>query len=135
VPKATLFENLLKGHMKRAGIRFQAQFPVKYGKEWGTFTGRQRYLDFWLPGCRWAVEVDGGYHREIRQTLYDEARQELISRHIHPHRFVRLTNSQVAKGKNSPELTAFLAEAYDAQRLCDLVDFFVRDSFKKTRSR
>lgn len=78
-------ERLLWTHLRKRqveGVKFRRQHPVN------------RYiLDFYSHELRLAIEVDGNYHLEKTQKLYDQDRSEVLS--DLGIRVVRFTNAQV----------------------------------------
>lgn len=77
--EARLFEAL-----RREGLRPRFQYPV------GTDQG-DRIVDIFFEDERFAVEVDGGYHKRTQRA--DAARQRAIS--AHGIVFLRCTNEEV----------------------------------------
>jgi very-short-patch-repair endonuclease len=78
-------ENVLWDALRREGIpgmRFRRQHAI------GRFV-----LDFYCPGYRLAVEVDGGVHDDPDQAEYDTARTEALSQL--GIRVVRVRNEEV----------------------------------------
>jgi very-short-patch-repair endonuclease len=82
------------------GTHFRRQHPM------GPFI-----LDFYAPGVRLAIDVDGAVHDLAEQEEYDNFRQKLIEQHNID--FMRFRNSEL---ENSPEEAALQVAAKVSER-------------------
>jgi very-short-patch-repair endonuclease len=83
---STRSEATLWGFLRNygSGIKFRRQHPM------GPFV-----LDFYAPGIRLAIEVDGGIHQDRCQREYDSFRQEAIE--TCAVEFLRFSNDRLEK--------------------------------------
>lgn len=78
-------ENLLWDRIRKRkinGHKFRRQYSV------GGFI-----IDFYSPDLKMAIEVDGGYHLEYDQKIYDEERQRILE--SIGIKILRFTNDEV----------------------------------------
>ncbi len=69
--KATLAEQMLWEEVRKKKIcdlRFHRQFSI------GSYV-----IDFYCPAVKLAIELDGGYHSTIDQTVYDVQRSDYLN--------------------------------------------------------
>lgn len=59
----TSAEDALARALRRRGVRFGREHAIGGGYS----------VDFWFPGCRLAVEVDGPQHRDVRWKIRSDA--------------------------------------------------------------
>jgi very-short-patch-repair endonuclease len=86
--KATPAEKALRKLFRGIGIAhtFQKRIEVEKNK-W-------RYGDFYIPGLKWIIEVDGGYHEDLYQQELDDKRTAEIEKST-GFKVVRFTNDEV----------------------------------------
>ncbi len=60
---STAAEDTLARALRRRGVRFGREHAIGGGYS----------VDFWFPGCRLAVEVDGPQHRDVRWKIRSDA--------------------------------------------------------------
>ncbi|MCB9082594.1 MAG: endonuclease domain-containing protein [Lewinellaceae bacterium] len=66
VPEQMLWEKLCRRQLN--GFHFRNQHPMAH-----------YILDFYCHQARLAIEVDGGYHQEEEQRVWDENRTEVLN--------------------------------------------------------
>jgi leucyl-tRNA synthetase len=90
---ATTAERAFRSLLRDVGIQHYFQKPVKVDNGY-------RYIDFYFPHLRLAIEIDGSYHNDPSQQIKDQEREEEIIEKL-PVTFIRFTNQQVL---DNPEL-------------------------------
>lgn len=83
----TTAEQAFRSILRDSGIQHEFQRPVKLD------TGF-RYIDFYFPQLRLAIEIDGGYHKDLAQETKDRQREQEILSKL-PVTFLRFSNEQV----------------------------------------
>jgi leucyl-tRNA synthetase len=90
---ATTAERAFRSLLRNMGMNHEFQKPVKVNNGY-------RYIDFYFPHIRLAIEIDGGYHNDPSQQIKDHEREKEIIDKL-PVTFIRFTNQQVL---NNPEV-------------------------------
>lgn len=85
----TYCERIIWIHLrkKQPGYRFLRQYSVDH-----------YVIDFYCPGLKLAVEIDGDVHNEAGQKVYDERRQKYIEQY--GITFVRIKNDEFLGNPN-----------------------------------
>lgn len=99
--RATHSELRIKASLERLGIKFCFQK--------GFYSNATHYIvDFYLPKCKkLCLEIDGGYHLDSSQQVYDERRTRFLE-DVRGFRVKRLTNEE-ADRLSDEELLAFVS--------------------------
>lgn len=90
VKRSILRQNMTKAEVllwlelknKKLGVRFLRQFSI-----------RKYVLDFYSPGIKLAIEVDGATHSSPEEKEYDDRRQRIIEEN--KIIFLRFSNSEI----------------------------------------
>lgn len=80
-------------------LRIQYEFQKIFDKKGHS----PKFVDFWLPQMKVAIEIDGGYHGTPIQKWKDQRRTNGLIKHNRKriHNIIRFTNDEVL---NHPEL-------------------------------
>jgi very-short-patch-repair endonuclease len=99
-------DELYNSCLSVSGYNVERQHKVLVG-------GKVYILDFYIPECKAAIEVDGGYHKEEQQKKYDARRKRKIYR-VHGIATYRISNDKVADPKEQERLLEWLRKAFKA---------------------
>ena len=85
--KSTKYEHIVLRTLKKMGFKnISVQYPI-------LVNGHRYFIDIFLNDVKIAIEVDGGYHEEELQKLYDAERDRLLR--ISGIRTIRIKNEDV----------------------------------------
>lgn len=80
--------------LARSGFNYQREKIIYYAKN-----TRFIIIDFFLPNCRGAIEIDGMVHK--RQYLYDQQRDMWLREN--GYKTIRFTNEEILKTPHEVE--------------------------------
>lgn len=95
--KSTKYEHIVLKSLKKMGFKnISVQYPI-------FVNGHRYFIDIFLNDTKIAIEVDGGYHEEELQKLYDAERDRLLR--VSGIKTIRIKNEDVI---NPEKLSEFI---------------------------